>query len=79
LKKKSAEKDGRGKPIIEEEIKVEVRERKIENIITRDRSKRLNGKKETDVYHEVKVNGETTHPRHLEPKGKRNRKLREGN
>jgi phage FluMu protein Com len=69
LRTKSAEKDERGKPIKEERIRVEG---KTEHRITRDRSKKLGGKPETDVWHEVKVNGQTVHKPHLEPKSKRN-------
>ena len=68
LNTKSAEKDERGKPIKEYRIRVEGN---TEIRITKDRSKRLKGKKVTDVFHEVMKNGKTVHPRHLEPKGKR--------
>ena len=71
LKKKSGKKDDRGKPLKEERIRVKG---KTENIITIDRSKRLNGNKETDVFHEVKKSGKTIHGPHLEPKGKNKKK-----
>jgi len=70
LKKKSGQKDERGKPIREETIRVKD---KTETKITIDRSKRLNGEPETDVFHEVIKNGKTVHGPHLEPKGKRNK------
>lgn len=68
LNKKSGEKDNRGKPIKEERRKVKGN---TETRITIDRSKRLKGKPETDVSHEVRKNGKTIHGPHLEPKGKR--------
>jgi len=73
LKTKSAEKDERGKPITEEKIRVEGNtvEGNTETRITKDRSKRLSGIRETDVFHEVRKNGKTIHGPHLEPKGKR--------
>ena len=70
---KSAEKDARGKPIKEVRLR---KEGKTENIITVDRSKRLSGKPETSVYHEVKKNGKTIHA-HLEPKNKKAPKVKE--
>lgn len=70
LKMKSGQKDERGKSIREERIKVEDG---IEEKITKDRSKRLKGIPETDVFHEVVKNGKTVHEPHLEPKGKRNK------
>lgn len=68
LKTKSAEKDERGKPIREYKIRVEGN---TETRITKDRSKRLSGIQETDVFHEVKKNGKTIHGPHLESKCKR--------
>ena len=68
LKTKSVEKDERGKPIKEDRIRVE---RNIQKRITIDRSKRLSGIRETDVFHEVIKNGKTVHGPHLEPKVKR--------
>lgn len=68
LKKKSGQKDERGKPIREERIRVKG---KTETKMTIDRSKRLKGIPVTDVFHEVIKNGKTVHGPHLEPKGKR--------
>ena len=70
VKKKSGQKDERGKPIREERIRVNG---KTETKITIDRSKSLDGKPETDVFHEVIKNGKTVHGPHLEPKGKENK------
>jgi len=76
MKMKSAEKDARGKPIKEERRMVKGN---TQTKITIDRSKRLNGKPETDVFHEVIKNGKIIHA-HLEPKRERkHRELREGN
>jgi hypothetical protein len=72
LKQRSGEKDHRGKPIREADIKVKGN---IETIITKDRSKRLTGKQETDVYHEVIKNGKTIHGPHLKPKNKKNHNI----
>ena len=71
LRHRSGEKDQRGKPLRETHIKVE---EKVEARITKDRSKRLEGIPETDVYHEVIKNGKTIHGPHLESKGKKDRK-----
>lgn len=71
LRQRSGEKDERGKPLQEADIKVRGN---IETKITKDRSKRLNGIPKTDVYHEVIKNGKTIHGPHLEPKGKKGRK-----
>ena len=68
LNKKSGEKDDRGKPIKEERRRVKG---KTQTRITIDRSKRLSGIPETDVFHEVIENGKTVHGPHIEPKGKR--------
>jgi len=73
LRYRSGEKDQRGKPLREIIAIVEGNE---EEIYTKDRSKRLRGIPETDVYHEVIEirTGKTKHPRHLKPKGKKGRK-----
>jgi len=71
LRQRSGEKDQRGKPLREAHIKVKGN---LETKITRDRSKRLKGIPETDVYHEVIKNGKIIHGPHLEPKGKKGRK-----
>jgi uncharacterized Zn finger protein (UPF0148 family) len=68
LKIKSAERDERGKSITEARIRVQG---KTQTKMTVDRSKRLRGISETDVFHEVVKNGKTVHGPHLEPKGKR--------
>lgn len=71
LKYRSGEKDLRGKSIREADLRVKGN---IENKITRDRSKRLKGIQDTDVYHEVIKDGKTIHGPHLEPKGKKSKK-----
>lgn len=71
LQQRSGEKDQRGKPIREADIKVKGN---VETKITKDRSKRLKGIPETDVYHEVIRNGRTIHGPHLKPKDKKNKK-----
>jgi hypothetical protein len=71
LRQKSGEKDARGKPIREARIGVKGN---TETKITIDRSKRLKGLPETDVFHEVIKNGKTVHGSHPEPKGKRDKK-----
>jgi len=68
LQQRSGEKDQRGKPIREADIKVKGN---VETKITKDRSKRLKGIPETDVYHEVIRNGKTIHGPHLKPKDKK--------
>jgi len=68
LKKKSGQKDTRGKPIKEERIRVVGN---TETKIMIDRSKRLDGKPETDVFHEAIKNGKTVHGPHPEPKGRK--------
>jgi hypothetical protein len=71
LRQKSGEKDARGKPIREARIRVKGN---TETKITIDRSKRLKGLPETDVFHEVIKNGKTVHGPHPESKGKRDKK-----
>lgn len=74
LRQRSGEKDQRGKPLREADIKVKG---SVETKITKDRSKRLEGIPETDVYHEVIKNGKTIHGPHLEPKVKKDSKNQE--
>jgi len=71
LRQRSGEKDQRGKPLREADIKAKGN---VETKITKDRSKRLKGIPETDVYHEVIKNGKIIHGPHLEPKGKKDKK-----
>lgn len=71
LKHRSGKKDPRGKPLREAYIKVKG---DTEEKITKDRSRRLKGMDETDVYHEVWKNGKIIHGPHLEPKSKKKRK-----
>lgn len=71
LRQRSGEKDNRGKPLREADIKVKGN---VETKITKDRSKRLKGISKTDVYHEVIKKGKTIHGPHLEPKSKKGRK-----
>ena len=72
LRYRSGKKDYRGKCLREIDIK---KNGSIETTITVDRSKRLKGKQETDVYHKVTNNGKIIHGPHLEPrKRKRNKK-----
>jgi len=71
LRKKSGQKDMRGKSIKEERIRVVGN---TETKITIDRSKRLDGKPETDVFHEVIKNGKTVHGPHPETKSMKNKK-----
>lgn len=76
LQERSEDKDQRGKPLREADRKFKGN---VEKIIMKDRSKRLKGIPETDVYHEVKRNGKTVHPPHLEPKGKKKtREIKKG-
>lgn len=70
LRKKSGQKDDRGKPITEERIRVKGG---TQTRMTIDRSKRLKGLPITDVTHEVIKNGKTIHGPHLEPKSKKNK------
>lgn len=68
LRYRSGDKDQRGKPVREADAKIEGN---VENKITKDRSKRLEGISDTDVYHEVIKDGKTIHGPHLEPKGRK--------
>lgn len=69
LKHRSGQKDPRGKPIREAKIKVKGN---TQTRITIDRSKRLEGIEDTDVYHEVIKNGKIIHA-HPEPKDRKTR------
>jgi hypothetical protein len=71
LKQRSGLKDTRGKCVNETNIKIR---KNVQTVITIDRSKRLNGIPETDVYHKVIKNGKTIHGPHLEPKAKNRNK-----
>ena len=71
IRQRSGAKDARGKCIQETNIKVRGN---TQTIITVDRSKRLIGNQETDVYHKVIKNGKTIHGPHLEPKKRKTKK-----